>query len=483
MQTKYLYTNKKQEAVLATDKKKRSFVGGRGSGKTVVIGDYSYDCMDMLPKSSGALWAPTMEILKGSTLPEVVTRWEAYGLEEDEDFVLFKKPPSHFEEPYRKVKKFDNVISFQNGTVVYLISLYAERAGRGLSLQWGAGDEMGFIKRSRFTQNIRPAMRGYRHATVLHELDSWQDVPFGEIKEIGTGIYWRYMYEQCPLYRSFLNVTSMPFLEEGKWILKTKEDPDYFFIESTPYDNIEVLGEQYIKDLKDEMDDLEFRVEVMNENIEQLPDGFYPNFRDATHTTMDDHYDPDLPIDLSFDFGRFNSVTIYQEIDMIAAGIDSLYVKNGTILDLVDQFVKKYKAHNSKEIYVYGDRNGNNSRADSKKTYYEEIIERLTKAGWRAVNMVKGLDPNHADKHLLLSAAMKEDVPTLPRIRFHQVRCKNVIISIKRAPIKDGLKKDKRSERSLKIAQEHATHFSDTFDNWYYAKFRRLFKSGSRTAW
>lgn len=483
MINKYLYTNAKQDAVLSTDLKRRSFVGGRGSGKTVVIGDYCFDCMDLLPKSSGAIWAPTMEIITGSTLPEVVSRWEAYDLEEGEDFVLFKQPPSHFDRPFRNVKKYDNVISFANGTVIYLISLYAERAARGLSIQWGAGDEMGFIKKSRFTQNIRPAMRGYRQASVLHELESIQDVPFGEVKMIGSAIYWRYLYEECPLYRSFLNVTSMPYLDEGKWILQTKEDPKYFYIESTPYDNIEVLGEQYIIDLKEEMDDLEFRVEVMNENIEQLPDGFYPNFRDNVHTTMVDHYDDSLPLDISFDFGRFNCLTLYQEIGKLAAGIDSMYIKRDTILELVDKFIEKYKNHKKKDIFIYGDRNGNNSRADSKKTYYQEIVERLTKAGWHAVNMVKGLDPNHADKHLLLSAAMKEDSPNLPKIRFHQIRCKYVIISIKKAPIKDGLKKDKSSERSLKIDQTQATHFSDTFDNWYYAKYRRLYKSGRGSAW
>lgn len=473
-----VYLNAKQWELLNELKKRNVFVGGRGSGKSTIGGDYLYRCVDTMPRSSGALMGPTFEILYNRSLPAINEHWQRLGLEEDYDFVVGKKPPPEFEKPYTPPKDFRNVISFANGTVIHLISLYEKNAGRGLSIQFLLGDEMAFAKRERFTKNVMPAMRGHYYKQAKIELDEYEDVPFGSMKNMHGEWVWTIPFRENPYYMSFLLVTSMPFLEEGKWILKYEDDPAVKYLESTALDNEEVLGPEYVPNLRKELDDLEFRVEVMNERIEQLPDGFYPKFSDQVHTTMDDRYAVDQPIDVSFDFGNFNSMIVAQDQQAqgnIAAVIDTLYVKNGTVDDLVDKFISLYKQHKQKRINVYGDRNGNNSRPNNKQTLYQEIQLRLRKAGWIVSLHSRGLDPPHAHKHQVINAALQEDEDSqLPRIRMHQLKCKNLIFSIKLAPIKDGFKKDKRSEHpDNPTPQEKATHFSDCFDNWYYPKFHR----------
>ena len=94
--------------------------------------------------------------------------------------------------------------------------------------------------------------------------------------------------------------------------------------------------------------------------------------------------------------------------------------------------------------------------------------------------MVRGVDPPHADKHHFLNAALEGlDHQGIPRILLHKNRCKNLIVSIKRAGVKEDLKKDKSSEHpKSKTPPEKATHLSDTFDNIYYRKYRRGWRPG-----
>lgn len=480
---KTVYLNPKQAAILKATQKARVFIGGRGSGKSTVIGDYIIDCMGAMPGSSGGLWAPTDEIITSSLLPEVQSRLQVYGYEEGYDYVIGKKPPEDFLQPLRKPVKYDKVISFADGCCIHMISLYSERAARGLSLQWGAGDEMGFIQRSRFTQNVRPAMRGSRKATAVLELPGPGPVPYGEVKRIGARWVWCYFFEECPWYLSFLNVSSMPYLDLGKWLLSYEQNPQAFYIESTAYDNIEVLGQQYIDNLREELSDIEFRIEVMNERVKQLADGFYPSFNEENNVSLDNHYSPEEPIELSWDFGNFSCISIYQNKGSLVAGIDCMYEKRGTVQELTDRFIEKYKGHKRKIIEIWGDRNGNNSLPNSKKTLYQEITSRLQAAGWKVRSYVRGLDPPHADKHLMLNEALKGENENLPKIVFHAIKCKPLIISIQGAPMREDFKKDKRSEHpNSKTPQEYATHFSDTFDNYYFPKYRRQWRAAGARA-
>ena len=73
----------------------------------------------------------------------------------------------------------------------------------------------------------------------------------------------------------------------------------------------------------------------------------------------------------------------------------------------------------------------------------------------------------------------------MPTIQINENNCNDLIISLENAPAKAGsrpntIEKDKKSEKSKTIAQQHATHFSDTFDiplYWkYYKKVHQLIR-------
>lgn len=80
----------------------------------------------------------------------------------------------------------------------------------------------------------------------------------------------------------------------------------------------------------------------------------------------------------------------------------------------------------------------------------------------------KGAAPTHLEKYQVLNTILREESPNIPVIRINEYNCPNTIISLENAAVKDGgtsgLHKDKSSERSAVIKQQHATHLSDTVD-------------------
>lgn len=453
-------------------------IAGRGFGKSTILAEYLFRCVDTMPRSRGALGGITFDVVLNRSLPSIKEHWTRMGLIEGFDYVIGKKPPADFEKPYNQVETYGNVISWWNGTTIEMVSLYdKKRSAKGANWQFFAGDEFALVGEDVYKTNVMPAMRGLYYKQARLEETELHEVPFGRMEEAKDGPVWIIPFKDNPFYLSRFLVSSMPWLESGKWLLNYEDDPEAIYVEGTARDNLKVLGPSYLAMLRKDLPDLIYRIEVENERIEQLPDGFYPHFLDSVHTTPKDHYQTQKALELSFDFGGFNSVIICQTHGNQANVLNQLFMSGKTVTELVEKFCEDYKEHKEKEVWIYGDRNGNSSQYNSKFTLYQEITMVLKKRGWRVINTVEGLDPNHADKHLVINQGLKEDAETqLPQVRINSIRAKYVIISIKRAGILENFKKDKRSERDKNLDQAKATHLSDCFDNWYYPKFKHLFR-------
>lgn len=486
-----VYLNSVQEKLinsyLRTQKKTAVGICGRGLGKSTIGGEYLDRCQSTMPRSRGFIGGPTMDAVKNRILPSVQEHWERIGMVEgnNHDYVIGKKPPGDWDTPKNRVSNYQNIISFTNGSALSMLSFYTEGSARGGSFQYGFCDEMGWVKRENFAANVIPAMRGLRWdvARLLVEAEhlDQMDVPFGEVVQVGLDYEWVIPFSQNPYYLSMLLVTSMPWSDRGKWILEYEHNEDAFYIEGTALDNIAILGPQYIPNLQANMTDLEFRIEVMNERMEQSPNSFYHNWNDEKHIIDRDPYRKDLPLEISFDFGQFMCMTVSQAIDNVAYTIRAFYVKNGSMGDLMDQFTQWYQDHPVKDVHITGDVSGNRSRnpETDNRSLYDEIIDYLRVHGWNPIHMPRRYNPAHAEKHLILNKALEEKKASgLPAVRMYRDGCQPLIISMKKAEAKDQLQKDKSSEHPKSgVAQEEATHFSDAWDYWYMSRFGHLYNN------
>jgi hypothetical protein len=473
------YVNPKQQAFIQAPQKRKGFVGGRAAGKTTTYAIHNRLCFNYLPRAKRFTAGLTFNQILNKTLPSAIDAWTQMGLREYNKaepklgghYVVCQKPPADWIKPFQSPRNYENCISFINGYTIEMLSMDRPDSNRGGNYDGGDVDESALMKKEVISKVLMPSIRGnkYRFNHYLHQ--------------------------------SFTHYTSAAWLPEGQWIYEyeemSKANPErYFYQEATAYDNIEVVGAEYIEDMKAEMSTLEFDVEVLNKRLKKLPNTFYPSFDTNRHCRWNTHYyayddqsgiwqvsnndcDANRELELSFDFNSaFTSMIVCQEHGREFRCLNALYVKDGDfnkVIALTDLFCETYKDHRKKDtVFIYGDRNGNNRNPGADKTFYQQIIDRLVAKGWKPKLMVQGLDPDHKLKHLVINELLAETNPRLPVIRINQNTCKYLIISIQNSPILPDWKKDKRSERLL-IDQAQATHLSDCFDNIVFRKYAKCF--------
>jgi hypothetical protein len=490
--SKRIEVNPKQAAFLQSTAPEKYLVGSRGSGKTFTLGLDIGQCFNYLPRAMFVLANQTYDAVYNITLRGVMQALEYYGVHEYDPhsgyghYVVGKQPPFGWYKPYGKKSRYENLITFINGYTLEVVSMANPDKIRGNNFDGLRVDEVAFNKKEIISKVLSPTVRA-------------------NVNKPGMGRLFDH-----PLHHSRHFFTSAPWTVEAQWIWEKEEEAKMypekvFFIESLATDNLRNLPKDYIETLKRELSPMEFYIEVENGRLRKLPNGFYPAFDEGKHVVMKTRdYDyvetvkriwidegretfqvPGLPLLASFDFNaKFTSCIVCQEVDLLQHRefriLENLYIKPGeSHLSMIDALVDKlnltYQSHKptNKNIYLYGDRNGNNKSPGAVKTFYEQIRDRLSSYGWTVHLMVSGLDPDHLLKHQLVNELLTEKNPALPIIRINGNKCRSLILSITNAPILPDFRKDKTSE-TRNVDQAMATHLSDCFDLILFSKYQNL---------
>lgn len=410
------------------------------------------------------------------TLPGVEFIWNRLGLKEYQSpddpghYVVGRKPPPGWHKPWAPPRKYTNVISFYNGFCIEMLSLDRKDLARGGSYDGGSVDEAGLLNREAISQVIFPSNRG-SHFSLRGN----------------------------PEHKKISFYTSMPWKSRGQWVLdykeKAREQPDlYYWIESTALDNLEVLGQDYIDQQRNELTDLEFRVEIMNEQIIRAENPFYPSLDDEIHLYDPGYnYDqsqkgimvrgvrsrinPQKPIHISVDLsGWFNCMAIFQSRGMEENLDNALFVKPPLgIQDLVDKFCDQYTTHIVKHVHVWGEPRGHDLNPDG-GTYYKKIQERFEHNGWTVtIEAHAGRTTHHEQRKILLDDILGEQIPGLPKLRINEPQAKWVAMAMLTTQTTSDGKKDKSKEKDRLFPQEKAPHITDCVD--YYFAQRYMIKN------
>jgi hypothetical protein len=450
-------------------------IAGRGFGKSFVNGISVMIKVALMPRSRGLFIGATYTQILTNTLLPMKHAWQMFGYEEGKDFVIGKKPPAHFATPYQKTDRYENVVTWWNGTTIIFGSMDRPQLIRGGNFDWVITDEALLVKEDQYTQIVSPTIRGSH--PLLHGKQ-------GHLAEEFT--------------------SSMPYGSLGEWLLKKEKEADNpindtFYIEGTSWDNVEILSEKVLKKWKRTMPPIIYQIEVMNKRIRQFGSQFYPSLTDKHFYTDSYEYsfidnlgvdlsqvkkdsrwdkdcDPSEPINISHDWGAFNTITIDQysrkphymnENFTVPPNtvrfINHMYVNHPRIhQDMAKDFCDYYRHHKLKKVYQFGDKSGNDRQANSKENLFQEFAHILKANGWTVVKQRTG-DAEHLARHDFINRMHREQDPTLPRVMYNANNCKDLRIALESAPMKD-FKKDKSSENNPRIKQEHATHSTDAHD-------------------
>ncbi len=104
--------------------------------------------------------------------------------------------------------------------------------------------------------------------------------------------------------------------------------------------------------------------------------------------------------------------------------IKDFFVKNPQKLsDLVKKIIEYYEPHKAScnKIYLYHDRSGFKSEANSKTTLAQDVENMLRLAGWQVYNKTPNTNnPSHILKFRLLNDILEENNKILPFVRINE---------------------------------------------------------------
>ncbi len=538
MTTKKLSLNKIQSQSIILDAKDETNVEGRGSGKSNKIGWKILRSYRSMPRGIVLTAGQTFVQLLTRTLPATFSFLERNGLYRDVHWVIGRRPPKKWDLPYECPLKFDNYISFNNGFAIMLGSQDRDGSCRGPSVQGVIADEALTLDKEQIDNEVVPTNRGndtfFGHLHFNHFWHLSSSMPinpeskwlleYSKYYETEAGIdiinIWKRIVK---MQLDLIELTdAKEFASQWNEISRIRKTMAPFvskdnrlFMFGNALDNLTNVGFNFIKEARANMTNLSFLVEIMNMIMDKVEDCYYQLQEDKQiyHNSYDYSYVDKLefidkaiadktslcdldcnknqPLEIVFDWGgRISCMLVMQHgFNDRDNFINEFFVKpetgNVMIDNVIDKFCNYYRMNNDRTIYFYRDRFGDIRQANSSRSYNEQAIARLMANNWKVIPMLHpGLEPPQHEKYLLWSNILRENNPKFARIGINGNKCKNLILSMSNTKVieKDGrFTKDKKSERSLTIPQEEATHFGDAADKIVWTKYHHSLQSFAST--
>lgn len=521
MSEKKIYFNKPQRLTQLIGANTTVIVAGRRTGKTdSIAAPFVLRNMQRMPGSTGGIVVPTFKHGLTNTIPGLLAAWKRWGYVEGLHYVVGKKPPKSFRQPIIDPKDYEHVISFYNGSVAVIISQDRPGSSNSLTLSWLLVDEAKFIDYAKLKDETLPANGGIKSYFGKHSFN-----------------------------HSIMILSDMPQTQKGSWFLhyRDKMDPDLIAtIEGTVYEiwrtkdrirtlnakgepvppylkgylrrldrdlnkmrsvavyyreyssieNLQLLGENYIKQMKRDLTPLTFQTSILCQRIGIAKDGFYSSMREghkydandnqyldtlgfdydfsALDSRADKDVDPDAPICIGMDYNaNINWIVAGQPRDRRLNVIKSFYVKfERKIPALVEDFCRYYASHRNKTVVFYYDATALGSNyAVNEQDFRWVVVHEFERQGWRCEAVYLGNPMRHDEKYLLINQGFAGKQRLMPF--FNRSNNEDLILAIQSAGVsrgRNGFRKDKSGEKLAESEEdllEHRTDGTDAFDTLY----------------
>ena len=526
------FFNKMQRMGMAVAAHDEYWVCSRGTGKSEGL-DARFILRNVwaMPGSTGALISPSYAKAWGNTLPAIVHALAEWGYHEGAHFFVGRKAPQSagFDKPRRSPMRdaWGNCIHFWNGTVMVVLSFSNGMSANSMSLDWLIGPEAKFLDYDKIKSEVNPANRG-------------------NVQDFGD----------CPWHHSVLYSTDMPTVKAGRWILDKRDemsdphinlirnlyremklterlpvqnddvrkryrslradlmmarryqppvrpmpgkDREYtvFYGEYDIFDNMEVVGKDYIWQMYRDSPELIWRTAFMNERLFRVSNCFYSALGDQHfYTPADTRYmgsmgadweklctagcladgdlDMDTPLLIGFDSNAaISSACVGQAGNGQLRTLKSFFVKTPAKLDeLVRDVCTYYQYKLRKEIIVFYDSTFVWTTGNNAESYIDTIRRIFTDSAWAVTEGYIGQTSRHDWRHEQIDRALKGD-PDLLYPLFNTYNNEFLRLAMEQAGVrvgKNGFEKDKTPEStpdSPERPDEYKTHVTDAWDTLF----------------
>lgn len=314
----------------------------------------------------------------------------------------------------------------------------------------------------------------------------------------------------------------------------------FYFVRASSLDNIDILGEDYIRRMKRDLPPLVFAISILNIKPKKTGEGFYCNFDPDVHTYIDDdcpavdksysikqgkqmvggtyfpteYESPDfdylsnvkdctldgdlrdnLDLEIALDYNNLiNWIAVGQlykrnGVDTLNV-LNSMFVKNGGMIqDLIRDFDRYYAPHKKKNRhinYYYSHTAKFKLHGISMDDIKDTVIKELRRYGWEVNAVDMGQAPSHMQKYKDINEAFAGF--GYPAIAFNKQNNEALTAAVEQCDVKlsygpngSTFKKQKGGEKLSVDAQdatpeELRTDGTDAFDELYMGV--KHFRSG-----
>ena len=498
-------------------------VAGRRTGKTdSIAAPYTLKMMQRMKGSTGGIVVPTFKHGLTNTLPGLFAAWQRWGYKKGVHYVVGRRPPKSFDKPITEPHDWEQVISFYNGSVAVILSQDRPGAANSLTLSWLLVDEAKFIDPVKLNRETIPANGGikshFSRHSFNHAMMILSDMPQSKkgswfleyekkmdpniIKAIEAGVYEIWRIKQRILEMRKSGVEPPAYLRNHLRRLDANinrlRSVATYYREYSSVENVELLGEQYLRDMKRDLTPLTFQTSIMCRKIGIARDGFYSSmkeehkYNDSDFDYLDSlgyDYEPGaIDCRADHDLNRYAPICIGMDynanINWIVAGqpdemnhrlnvLKSFYVKYERKLPaLIADFCLYYARHEEKTVVFYYDSTalGSNYAVNDIDFRYT-IIQEFERHGWRVIPVPLGNPMHHDEKYNLINRGFSGLNRLTPY--FNRQNNDDLILAIQAAGIERGRLGFRKNKAGEKLAEsqddllEHRTDGTDAFDTLY----------------
>ncbi len=376
-----------QRAILKSTKNMNLFLGGVGSGKTYLLGIKTYQLIRQFPEIRGFIGANTAMQLTQSTLFRIREYWRSIGIVEyDKDgaphgqYIINKKPPSHFNIKAHNFDSYYNIISFINGQVTFIGSLENSAAHSGKEFGWGALDETWDTREEDVKEIIIARIRQKGMYLVDGKLtnNGTAEQQYNPLFIVTSPAKVEWINQLFSL-ENYLDEISAKIYSEKTFF--QKEFDNKFVVISSTYHNVHNVGINYINNILANNSTERGKALIYANPFSQTGGEFYSSFDRMRHVGRA-NYDPTLAIHISFDQNSvpYNSAGIAQIVPNNSGWewrfIDEIALPNprNSTEEVCDEFMMRYPNHKA-GLFFYGDASGHNRSTLNKDfSHHYEII-------------------------------------------------------------------------------------------------------------
>ena len=520
---KEIYFNKPQRLTQLIGAKTTVIVAGRRTGKTdSIAAPFVLRNMQRMAGSTGGIVVPTFKHGLTNTIPGLLAAWNRWGYVRDVHYVIGKRPPKSFGKPIIEPANYEHVITFYNGSVAVIISQDRPGSSNSLTLSWLLIDEAKFINYDKLKEETLPANGGIKSFFGQHSYNHSMMI-LSDMPQTSKGSWFLHYKEKMdPELITTIEGTIYKIWSIRQHVreLKAKGQPvptyirkrlqyldrdlnkmrsvAVYYKEYSSIENLQLLGENYIKQMKRDLTPLTFQTSILCQRIGIAKDGFYSSMRErhkydasdfkyldslewaetfdetAIDCRADADLDPSAPICIGMDYNaNINWIVAGQPRNGRLLVLKSFYVKYERKLpELINDFCMYYAHHHNKEIVFYYDSTALGSNyAVNDEDFHWVIKNNFEMHGWTVNDVYLGNPMKHDEKYLLINQGFAGRNKLMPM--FNRQNNDDLILAVQSAGVvrgRNGFKKHKAGEKLAENEEnllEHRTDGTDAFDTLY----------------